>query len=85
MSVMLSCLFLAALRSSAGLLALLYVMFSLCFVTFPFGVLGQVWYLIVSIPDICLLPYFEHCTYCISKIQLLNVEPATKISLFMHT
>ena len=23
------------------------------FVTFPYGVLGQVWYLIVSIPDLC--------------------------------
>ena len=27
----------------------------LCFITFPYGVLGQVWYLIVSIPDLCLL------------------------------
>ena len=35
--------------------ALLYVMFSLVFFTFPCGVLGQVWYLIVSIPDIFLL------------------------------
>ena len=24
-----------------------------CFVTFPCGILGQVWYLIVSIPDHC--------------------------------
>ena len=39
-------------------LALLFVMFSCDFVTFSFGVLGQVWYLIVSIPDMCLLPYF---------------------------
>ena len=30
----------------------------LCFVTFPCGILGQVWYLIVSIPDLCLLTYF---------------------------
>ena len=39
-------------------LALLYVMFSCVFVTFPCGVFGQVWYLIiiVSIPDLCLLP-----------------------------
>ena len=37
------------------LLALLYVMFSYVFVHFPCGMLGQVWYLIVSIPDICLL------------------------------
>ena len=50
----LSCLFLAALWT---LLALLYVAF-LCFVTFPYVVLGQVWYLIVSIPDLFLLPYF---------------------------
>ena len=27
------------------------------FVTFPFGILGQVWYLIVSIPDPCYLSY----------------------------
>ena len=32
-------------------------MFSCVFVTFPCGVLGQVWYLIVSIPDLCLLTY----------------------------
>ena len=40
----------------ANLLALLYVMFSCVFVTFPCCVLGQVWYLIASIPYICLLP-----------------------------
>ena len=39
----------------ADLLALLYVMFYCVFVTFPYGVLGQVWYLIVSIPALCLL------------------------------
>ena len=27
------------------------------FDTFPFGILGQVWYLIVSIPDPCRLSY----------------------------
>ena len=43
----------------ADLLALLYVMFSCVFVTFPCGVLGRVWYLIVSIPDLCLLTYFN--------------------------
>ena len=40
------------------LLALLYV-FACVFVTFPCGVLGQAWYLIVSITDISLLTYFE--------------------------
>ena len=42
----------------AGLLALLCVMFPRVFVTFPCVVLGQVWYLIVSIPDLCLVPYY---------------------------
>ena len=33
------------------LLGLLYVMFYCVFVTFPYGVLGQVWCVIVLIPD----------------------------------
>ena len=59
---MLSFLFIAALWSPAGkgLTAwLLFVMFNCVFVTFPCGILGQVWYLIVSIHDICLLTYFN--------------------------
>ena len=28
------------------------------FVTFPRGILGQVWYLIVSFPDLCHLSYY---------------------------
>ena len=40
------------------LLALLCVMFNCDFVTFPRGVLVQVWCLIVSIFDLCLLSYF---------------------------
>ena len=40
----------------ADLLAL--VMFTCVFVTFPCDILGQVWYLIVSIPDLCHLSYF---------------------------
>ena len=39
----------------ANLLALLYMMFSCVFVTFPCGVLGQVWYFIVLIPNRCFL------------------------------
>ena len=42
-------------RERAGFLAILYVMFSSVIVTFQCGVLGQVWYLIVSIPDFCFL------------------------------
>ena len=42
----------------ADLLTFLYVMFSCVFVTFPFGVLGQVEYLSVLIPVLCHLPDF---------------------------
>ena len=37
---------------------LLLVMLVVFFVTFPCGILGQVWYLIVSFPDVCRLSYF---------------------------
>ena len=30
------------------------------FVTFPCGILGQVWYFIVSIPDLCHLSYLYY-------------------------
>ena len=33
-------------------------MFNCVFVTFPCGILGQMGYLIVSIPDLCCLSYF---------------------------
>ena len=39
---------------------LLFVMFDCVFVTFPCGILGQVWYLIVSIPDLCHLSHYDH-------------------------
>ena len=41
----------------------------LCFVTFPGGVLGQVWYLIVSIPKLCLLLYFRY-NLCLGSVKL---------------
>ena len=58
--VMLWCLFIDALWSPAGkglTSWLLFVLFNCGFVTFPCGILGQVWYLIVSIPDLCHLSY----------------------------
>ena len=39
-------------------LVLLCVMFSCVLVTFPCGFLGQVWYSIVSIADVCLRTFF---------------------------
>ena len=63
--VMLSHLLIAALWSSAGKgLAswISFVVLNCVVVTFPFGILGQVWYLIVSIPDLCCLFYFQTVT-----------------------
>ena len=60
--VVLSCLFMTALWSPAGKGLTswrLFVMFNCVFVTFSCGILGQVWYLIVSIPDLCHLSYLE--------------------------
>ena len=45
---------------------------------FPIGILGQVWYLIVSIPDLCRLSYFvlashRYCsTHCIDVVDILE-------------
>ena len=55
-------LFIAALWSPAGkglTSWLLFVMFNCVFVTFPCGILGQVRYLIISIPDLCRLSYYD--------------------------
>ena len=51
--LMLSRLFIAAWER-ADLLALVSDVYCI-FVTFPCGILGQVWYLIVSFPDLCRL------------------------------
>ena len=68
LSVMLSCLFIAASLvvtcwERFNLLALLYVMFSCIFGAFQCGVLGQVWYLIVLIPVLCIVSYFKLLIY----------------------
>ena len=55
-------LFVDALRSPAGkgLSSWLSFVMSYCvFVTFPCGILGQVWYLVESIPDLCRISYFQ--------------------------
>ena len=50
--ILLSCMLLACWER-ADLLTLLYVLFPCVY-----DVSGQMWYLIVSIPDLCLLLYF---------------------------
>ena len=68
----------------ADLLALLCVVFSCVFVTFPYGFLGQVWwYLIVLILDLCLLPYFYSVFWlrtCIYSTMEQLYEPHHEIS-----
>ena len=64
---MLSRLFIVALCSPAGKRLtswLLFVMFNCVFVTFPCGILGQVWYLIVSIPNLCHISYYVFLCLC---------------------
>ena len=58
----LSHLFIAALRSPADLLVLVCDV-QLCYVTFPCCILDQVWYMVVSIPDLCRLSYYYKQDY----------------------
>ena len=47
-------------KSLSGSEVLAFVCVVYCvFVTFPFGILGQMWYLIVSIPNPCCLSYLK--------------------------
>ena len=69
---MLSCLFIAALWSPEWIELtswLSFVMSNCVFVSFPCGILGQVWYLIVSIPDLCRLSYFYVSECCEASIK----------------
>ena len=73
---MLSRLLIGALWSPArkGLISLLsFVVLNFGVVTFPFGILGQVWYLIVSIPDLCPLSYF-HTVHIVLHISTALVQ-----------
>ena len=71
------CLFIAALWSPAGkglTSWLSFVMLNCVFVTFPCGILGQVWYLIVSIPDLCDLSYsyFDHWLVTVTLVHVIR-------------
>ena len=79
--IILSCLFLATLWST-DLLALFLYDVTLCFVTFPYGASGQVWYLIVSIPDLCLL-YFYGNLSSLAIILLRKRELVVLLYLFV--
>ena len=68
-------LFIDALWSPAGkglTSWLSFVMSNCVFVTFPCGILGQVWYLIVLIPDLCPLSNFTlQLSSTLEKVPLL--------------
>ena len=72
----------AELLSTWLLLALVGDVYCI-FVTFPCGILGQVWYLIVSFPDLCCLSYFIFllflnqnicCGYSKQMLRLIDKE-----------
>ena len=79
--VLLFCLSLLVLTcwERADLFAVLCDVF-LCFVTFPYSVMGPVWYLIVWIPDICLLSYFGPVN--ISNIIVLSYYGTNNLSSY---
>ena len=52
------CCLVVTCRERADLLALVGDVYC-TFVTFPYGILGQMWYSIVSFPDLVRLSYFE--------------------------
>ena len=71
--VMLLHLFIAALWSHGGkglTSWLSFVMFNCVFVTFPRGILVQVWCLIVAIPHLCHLSYFYKSIVHVNKAVL---------------
>ena len=51
----------------------LFVKFNCIFVTFPCGILDLVWYLIVSIPDLCRFTYIQNkVVLCFKCLQYLD-------------
>ena len=58
----------------ADLLALLCGVY-LCVCHFPIGILGRVWYLIVSIPDLCDLTYFVFSSKSLLRFRREITQP----------
>ena len=74
--VMLSRLLIAAVWSPAGkgLTCWFSFVVLICMVvTFPFGILGQEWYLIVLIPDLCPISYL-HTVRIVLHISAVLVQ-----------
>ena len=50
------------------------------FVIFPNAILGQVWYLIISLPDLCLLSNFT----CILYVYTVGIEISRTASFILN-
>ena len=46
---------------------------------FPIGILGQVWYLIVSIPDLCTITYFYNGRNVVSTLVFLFLDWSSSV------
>ena len=53
------------------------------YVTFPFGILGQVMFLIVSIPDPCCLSYFPTLIIWTRSFPIFGVLGGTSFLIFI--
>ena len=69
----------------ADLLTRLYVIFWCVYVTFPCDFLAEVWFLIVSISDLCFLTYFYgDLWYNLKKIPRSNIFSAQFIKIISN-
>ena len=61
-------------------LALLHVLLSCIYVTLPCGGQGQVWYLIIPIPDLCLPLHYKSSI----NFMIWNLKPSLILVLFFN-
>ena len=84
-------LFICALWSPAGkgLTSWLSFVVSSVSLSLSIGILGQVWYLIVSIPDLCTITYFCHifAKFCLRKISafLAKLQYVVTLRIMLST
>ena len=74
-----SCSLVVACWERADLLAFLYVMFS-CVMSLA----HILWYLVVWIPDLCILPYFQPIFYTKSMYSLTSLIFLTNGTISLH-
>ena len=50
---------------------------------FPIGILGQVWYLILWIPDLCTLTYFHYSDFGINCMLVVRY-PKKSVTIYLY-